>query len=182
MGENMKTAEQDQSNVNSVPESQLPSIENPTQSHCIGRKAKDKDHLAAITLNYSMWKEQILHSISEPSRTEEGGAARNESPAPRITASRPSAAMLSVDNEQCTQGKKVGCDFQLQAAKNITRVTATHTQNGRSVGHETAHFYEDLTVTALMRCVKSWLRQSSDIFRPTLRLQTLWRRYRKSFS
>jgi hypothetical protein len=49
LGENMKTAEQGQSNVNSVPESQLPSIENPAQSHCIGRKAKDEDCLATIT-------------------------------------------------------------------------------------------------------------------------------------
>jgi len=70
----------------------------------------------------------------------------------------------------------------LQATKNTTRVTVTHNQNGRSVGHETAHIYEDFTVTALMQSVKSWSEQSSDIFRPTLRVKTLWRRYKKSFS
>jgi len=68
MGDNTKTAEQDQSNVNSVLASQLQSLENPTHSDRIGRKAKDEDHLDAtsaskgeleggeITLKDSMWK------------------------------------------------------------------------------------------------------------------------------
>jgi hypothetical protein len=40
MGENTKTAEQDKSSVNSVPASQLPSLENPTQISLEGKRRK----------------------------------------------------------------------------------------------------------------------------------------------
>ena len=49
MGDNMKTTEQDQSRINSVPTSQLPSLENPTLSDLIGIKAKEEDRLAGIS-------------------------------------------------------------------------------------------------------------------------------------
>jgi hypothetical protein len=48
-GVNKKTAEQDHSGVKRVPASQLPSLENPTQSDRIERKMKEEDHLASIS-------------------------------------------------------------------------------------------------------------------------------------
>lgn len=51
MDDNSKTAEQDQSSVNSVPGSHLPSLENPTQADRIRRKAKEEDRFTAISVS-----------------------------------------------------------------------------------------------------------------------------------
>lgn len=162
MGDNTKTAEQDQSSVNSVPAGQLQSLENPTHSDRIGRKAKDKDHLAATSASKGDLEggeinntegEQILNYFRALKNGGRWCSKKMESPAPRITAGRPSGAMLTF-RQMVNSRKNVGCDFQLQATKNTTHATVTHTENGRSVGHET-NIYEDFTVTPLMRSVKS---------------------------
>ena len=51
MGDNTKTAKQNQSSVNGVPVSELPSLEIPTQADRIGRKAEEDDRLAAISVS-----------------------------------------------------------------------------------------------------------------------------------
>ena len=109
MGDNTKAAEKDQSNVNSVPASQIQSLENPTHSDRIGRKAKGEDHLAAISASkgdlqggeinntegqhVEMNKYLTLHQ--SPQERRKVVQQKMESPAPRITADRPSASMLT---------------------------------------------------------------------------------------
>jgi len=109
MGDNTKTAEQDQSSVNNIPGNQLPSLENPTQSDRIGRKAKDVGHLAGIsaskgdleggeinnTEGQHVKVNKYLTPFQSPQERRKEVQQTVESPAPRITADMPSAAMLT---------------------------------------------------------------------------------------
>jgi hypothetical protein len=109
MGENAKTAEQDKSIVNSVPANQLPSLENTTQSDRIGRKAKEEDRRATISaskgdleggeINNTEGKHlevnKYLIPLQGPQERRKVVQQTMESPAARITAGRPSVAMLT---------------------------------------------------------------------------------------